>query len=144
MVYHLCTGRYVTWSNSDMEGGWMQRVDETTRKLSAIRDGLLSLEAYIDENDSAKMAKARANRDYQPSILPVFSSRVDLANKQQISEKLYTEVCSGWRMLIDVRFKLLGFLPLASLAGSYGMFVLHSDDTPSMWILRIVISAFGA
>lgn len=35
---------------------------------------------------------------------------------QTILLALYGEICSSWRMLTDVRFKLLGFVPAVSLA----------------------------
>lgn len=39
---------------------------------------------------------------------------------------LYTETCSGWRTLTDVRFKLMGFLPVAS--GAFLLAIFSSGD----------------
>jgi hypothetical protein len=36
--------------------------------------------------------------------------------RQTVLLALYGEVCSGWRTLTDVRFKLLGLLPIVSVA----------------------------
>jgi hypothetical protein len=36
--------------------------------------------------------------------------------RQAVLLALYGEVCSGWRTLTDVRFKLLGLLPIVSVA----------------------------
>jgi hypothetical protein len=121
-----------------------QRVDDTSSvRLEAIRDALNRLEAYLSEVESPEVAGERSKRDYRLNILPVFHSHADPKTGQQISEKLYSEVCYGWRMLTDVRFRLLGLLPLASLAGSYGLFVLHDDKALELWALRSIISAFG-
>lgn len=47
-------------------------------------------------------------------------------------------------MLTDVRFKLLGLLPLASLAGGYGLFTLNATAQPvAIWVLRLALGLFG-
>jgi hypothetical protein len=121
----------------------MQPVDDVLRRLQNIRDGLLRLEIDLGTIESEEIVTQRRRRSYTPSKLPVFRSGIDEKTQQQRSEKLYAEICSGWRMLTDVRFKLLGLMPAAALAGGYGLFVLHDENALQMWTLRAIISVFG-
>jgi hypothetical protein len=60
--------------------------------------------------------KERAGRYYKASLLPIFRGGViDLQSKRDDLKWLYGEVCSSWRMLTDVRFKLLGLVPTISV-----------------------------
>lgn len=85
----------------------------------------------------------RANRHYQASVLPVFREATSAPPRQDVLLALYGEVCSSWRMLTDVRFKLLGFVPTVSVVILIGL--LSRDDpgkglTPTM---RMAVSVFG-
>jgi hypothetical protein len=72
-----------------------------------------------DEWKNAETLKAwmahRAYCDKKP--LPALESKVwDLDSQRQgVLLALYAEVCNGWRTLTDVRFKLLGLVPVVSV-----------------------------
>lgn len=59
------------------------------------------------------------SRHYPHSDLPAVSEKVDspLADDQrEILKTVYGEVCTTWRTLLDVRFKLLGLVPFVTVA----------------------------
>ena len=60
--------------------------------------------------------QARQGRSYKTSPLPVFKNDRQEPDRETILLSLYAEICSSWRMLTDVRFKLLGFVPTVSVA----------------------------
>ena len=55
------------------------------------------------------------NRHYDASPLPVFRDDVDTATHKDELIALYEQICSSWHVLIDIRFKLLGFVPAVSV-----------------------------
>lgn len=55
-----------------------------------------------------------ANRHYKTSSLPTLAEKIPIIPQQDVLFTLYRDVCNGWRMLTDVRFKLLGFIPVVS------------------------------
>jgi len=67
--------------------------------------------------DLAVTEESTEGRRYEgPANLPALASREwALDNmRQQVLEQAHFEVCSGWRKLTDMRFRPLGFLPIAS------------------------------
>jgi hypothetical protein len=60
----------------------------------------------------------RNNRAYATTTLPTLREGSDLADKENrdLMIKIYDQVCSTWKELIGVRFKLLGLVPAVSLA----------------------------
>jgi hypothetical protein len=68
------------------------------------------------ERDRQEEAKDRARRHYPASKLPVFKDGAQTPPRQEVLLALYGEICNSWRMLTDVRFKLLGFVPTISVA----------------------------
>jgi hypothetical protein len=80
----------------------------------------------------------RRGRHYRYSSLPVLvthSLELTDANKLTVLLATYTEVTASWRTLTDVRFKLLGLVPLASVVLLAG---LLKSDTPIIWLLALV------
>jgi hypothetical protein len=67
-----------------------------------------------------RWAGQHLNRSYKASKLPVFLSQPLSAREQEVLLKLYGEVCNSWRTLTDVRFKLLGLVPIVS-----GLFLIR-------------------
>lgn len=87
--------------------------------------------------------KERAVRHYKASNLPIFREGVEPPSKRDDLKWLYGEVCSSWRMLTDVRFKLLGFVPTVSVAV---LITILSRDDPTKGlspITRTGVIVFG-
>jgi hypothetical protein len=72
---------------------------------------------WTNGNPPEDWVKDRTYSDKKP--LPAFApgadSGVDNRDRVQILLAVYAEVCDGWRCLTDVRFKLLGLVPVVSL-----------------------------
>lgn len=79
----------------------------------------------------------RAGRHYKASPLPTLQDGLPLDQPRELLLALYGEVCASWRMLTDVRFKLLGFLPVLSGAG-----ILTLRDAVPGWP-RVALAALG-
>jgi hypothetical protein len=67
--------------------------------------------------------------------------------RQAVLLALYGEVCSGWRTLTDVRFKLLGLLPIVSVAvlitllsASHGSDALRPAERTGVAILGLLLT----
>jgi len=68
--------------------------------------------------------------------------------RQAVLLALYAEVCGGWRTLTDVRFKLLGLLPIVSVAvlitllsASHGSGALAPVERTAVAILGLLLTA---
>lgn len=57
----------------------------------------------------------RENRKYQTTDLPTLRTPREPAQDEALLLSIYDQTCSTWRMLVDVRFKLLALVPTASL-----------------------------
>ena len=79
----------------------------------------------------------RAGRHYRSTTLPTLQDGLPLDQPRELLLALYGEVCTSWRLLTDVRFKLLGFLPVLS-----GVGILTLDDAVPGWP-RVVLAALG-
>ena len=66
------------------------------------------------------------------NILPTLNEE-----EQKVQLELYKEICTSWRALVDVRFKLLGLVPTASIAI---IIVLLTSDTNGLKLPPILIS----
>ena len=69
------------------------------------------------------------------------------SERQGVLLALYGEVCGGWRTLTDVRFKLLGLLPVVSVAvlitllsASHGPAALFPADRTAVAILGLLFT----
>src|SRR4051794_37832044 len=54
-------------------------------------------------------------RHMEPSADPVLLDEVPAGARDDLLVALYGEICTSWRALVDVRFKLLGLVPAVSL-----------------------------
>jgi hypothetical protein len=103
-----------------------------------------AMNPMVDTSDESQLQEAheRCGRHYKASILPIFRDGVERTAKHDDLRWLYGEICTSWRMLTDVRFKLLGFVPTVSLVILINL--LPRDDpgrglTPAM---RMAVSVF--
>lgn len=94
-----------------------------------------SAEAEAAENDP------RAGRTYGISGLPVLRSDIGLsgAERAALLTGLYHEVCATWRDLHDVRFKLLGLLPVVTIAA----LAFGADADPASAAGQVILFALG-
>lgn len=83
----------------------------------------------------------RQGRHYRASSLATLTTAVAEADRETLLLTLYGEVCSSWRMLTDVRFKLLGFLPAVSGVGLLASLNIESAATSSL--TRVSLALFG-
>jgi hypothetical protein len=69
-----------------------------------------------------------SRRAYRTTRLPTLKKEVhgETGRGDDVLKILYAEVCSTWRALVDVRFKLLAFLPAVSGVAIWKLFE-HSD-----------------
>lgn len=56
---------------------------------------------------------------------------------------LYSEICNGWRTLTDVRFKLLGFLPIVSGVLLFNILSKKDIDYSISAMGQLAIAMFG-
>jgi hypothetical protein len=88
-----------------------------------------------------RWAGQHLSRSYTASKLPVLltEQRPLSTEEQTLLMGLYTEICNSWRKLTDVRFKLLGLVPVVS-----GFFLIRAlsggDLSPD---IRVGIAVFG-
>src|SRR5688500_11498990 len=60
--------------------------------------------------------ESRDSRHYAVSPLPTLREGVDASKNRDVLLKVYDQVCSTWKELVGVRFKLLALVPTVSLA----------------------------
>lgn len=103
----------------------MKRFDKGTAELVAEFQKTHGLEpsGLVDKATAEilQMEAERARRHYKFSQLPVLRLDPPPPLRREILLALYTEICNSWRMLTDVRFKLLGFVPTASIVLLIGL-----------------------
>ena len=81
----------------------------------------------------------RAGRHYRSTPLPTLQDGLPLDQPRELLLALYGEVCASWRLLTDVRFKLMGFLPVLS---GVGVLTLINSDNASP-TLRAALGLLG-
>ncbi len=59
---------------------------------------------------------AQADRSYKSTSLATLQAGFAIDQNKDLLFMLYDQVCSTWKALIDVRFKLLGLVPTVSIA----------------------------
>jgi hypothetical protein len=77
--------------------------------------------------------ESRKSRAYGVSPLPTLRKGFKVPPEKDVLIALYGEICSSWHVLIDLRFKLLGFVPSVSVVLIAG---LLSNQGPSQGLSR--------
>jgi hypothetical protein len=54
-------------------------------------------------------------RSFEVSPLPLLADGISARERETLALALYGEICSSWRALVEVRFKLLGLIPAVSI-----------------------------
>ena len=105
----------------------------------------LETTGIVDEKtaERIKERKERDRREYETSLLPVVRSTAREPEHKEILLGLYGEICNSWRMLTDVRFKLLGLVPTVSAAVLISLLSRTKPDEGLSPLSRITISVFG-
>ncbi len=85
---------------------------------------------------------SRDNRYYQTTLLPTLRDGSDNVQNRDLLLKLYDQVCSVWRELVGVRFKLLGLVPTVSLA-LLATILSAKDPGGLSQQSRLLIAVFG-
>jgi hypothetical protein len=85
----------------------------------------------------------REGRHYKVTPLSTLNEGSDINQNRDLLLKLYDQVCSAWKELVGVRFKLLGLVPTVSLA--LLATILPGRGAPGGLSLpsRLLIAAFG-
>ncbi len=95
--------------------------------------------------ESIEVEEQKQNRSYRSSRLPIFKSASQKQTKSnpKILMDLYSEICNSWRMLTDVRFKLLGFVPTISIVLLINLLAKPKNDEGLSPLSRIIICMIG-
>jgi hypothetical protein len=97
--------------------GWLD--PETKRPSKKYDEAVWRLIRFIrgsaDEGDK-RVAEYRRSRYYDSTPLPTLRPSALIPAREDLLLKLYSEVGSAWRLLTDVRFKLLALVPAVSAA----------------------------
>ena len=83
------------------------------------------------------------SRHYTSTPLPTLKTDFDEPLKSDVLLKLYSEVSSNWRMLTDVRFKLLGFVPAISLIAWIQLIAKDDFSTLQGRVEGLAVSILG-
>ncbi len=97
----------------------------------------------VADEKTAECIKERNRREYEASLLPAMSSTAREPEHKEILLSLYGEICNSWRMLTDVRFKLLGLVPTVSAAVLISLLSRSKPDEGLSPSSRMAISIFG-
>lgn len=83
------------------------------------------------------------NRQYDSSSLPVFEDEPNLTIDKEILTTLYGQICTSWHVLIDIRFKLLGFVPAVSVVLLANLLSADGAAKGLSPAIKIMIAALG-
>lgn len=89
------------------------------------------------------MKQLRRKRMYGNAPLPTLSDWIDPSRKHDILLKLYEQICVNWRMLVDVRFKLLALVPVVSIAVLTGVLSTEGFGKGLPSHIKIGLCLFG-
>jgi hypothetical protein len=108
---------------------WVIRVGGKTVRITRVRDGF-------------RIQQDRP-RHYASTGLPTLQPRRPATADRELLLAVYREVCSGWRQLTDVRFKLLGFTPAVSIVAWIQLLSSDKLNQPGRAWAGIALSVLG-
>ena len=83
------------------------------------------------------------NRHYKASDLSVLEEQVDPAAVGDEIRTLYSEICNSWHLLIEIRFKLLAFVPAVSVLLLANLLAPGEPGKQLSLTSKVVIAALG-
>lgn len=83
------------------------------------------------------------NHQYDASSLPVFKGNITVTPDKDALIALYEQICKSWHVLIDIRFKLLGFVPAVSVLLLVNLLSSEGAASGLSTITKIVIAVLG-
>jgi hypothetical protein len=85
--------------------------------------------------------ESRKSRHYGVSPLPTIREGVNALPEKDVLLALYEQICGTWHVLIDIRFKLLGFVPAVSV-----LLILNllSNESPAKGLSQITKTGIAA
>jgi len=85
----------------------------------------------------------RRNRAYDATDLPTLTEGITGNDRVQLLLKLYEQTCSTWRQLVEVRFKLLGFVPAGSVGLLATVFVSTKSSEDNQVEFKMMLAVVG-
>jgi hypothetical protein len=86
---------------------------------------------------------ARERRHYKSTSLPTLRDEFDVNQNRDLLLKLYDQVCSAWKELVGVRFKLLGLVPTVSIALLATILSTNGSPASLSESSKLLIAGFG-
>lgn len=118
----------------------LPKVPSSDRLLFKVSHDIMEKRGYKKDSDALE------DRLYEDKVqIPVLpeDDLLPTDNRKDILLSVYSEICNGWRTLTNVRFKLLGLLPLVS--GTVLITLLSTKDNSYRldWHWQVVVGMFG-
>lgn len=88
-------------------------------------------------------ATNRGRRHYMTTDLPTLRGEFDIAQNKDLLIALFGEVCSAWRELVEVRFKLLAIVPSVTFVLLVAILSTTGPTAGLSQPSRLLISVFG-
>ena len=88
----------------------------------------------------AFLRPVQLQRQMKFDAVPVLLDGGSSDERREVLSLLYREICSSWRELVGVRFKLLGLVPAVSAIGLGTVLNLERLET----VVGIGVSTFGS
>lgn len=118
----------------------MPNIPSSDRLLFKVTDRIMMKRGYLEDSEALR------DRRYEDGVQIPVLPKDDLLpsdDRKDILLSVYSEICNGWRTLTNVRFKLLGLLPLIS--GTVLITLLSTRDSSyrldGHW--QVVVGMFG-
>src|SRR3954454_6773817 len=83
--------------------------------------------------------RVTVSRSFNVSQDPILDDERQPSPQQELLLTLYGEICTSWRALVDVRFKLLGLVPTISAALLSALLLKSNPEAPA----GVIIATFG-
>jgi hypothetical protein len=117
--------------------------DLKPEEVIEVTNSLAKLELTEGGLGLAMDRSSRDNRHYQATPLPTLRDGFDIVQNRDLLLKLYDQVCSVWKELVGVRFKLLGLVPTVSLALLVTILSAKGSPEGLSQLGKLLVGVFG-